>query len=387
MRKIYTLIMVVMVMVPSLAQVTIDINTLPEAGDALTFRPFTGFEGDTTYRWQGENLEWRFDGISTMGEGEERFIEPDSSLLALYPSANIVLQQNGLVSAGIKTDSSLTLIGVGDTDFFGFSFDARPYTSPYVIMERPIAFGDGFADESSLPFTLAGNEIPGIDSLGLPIIPDSVRVTTFLSRQENATAWGQLDIDDDSYEVLKVEQIDSFRVGIDVLVPFLGWVDFAELLDVLGGGGEGPDLGAFGLTGPMGTTTYRFLAPDLKQPVLEFVENSFTDDSTGVVTTFVNGRISSDVMSSTEPLVESSTLLLYPNPATGLLTLSSGNGDAIGQYEGYRIYDDQGRMVQKATWHRNTASQISVSSLQSGYYSLMLLRADGVVVRPFTVLR
>jgi putative heme degradation protein len=72
--------------------------------------------------------------------------------------------------------------------------------------------------------------------------------------------------------------------------------------------------------------------------------------------------------------VQDFDVLLYPNPANNVLTISVENG--VGQRVAFTIFDHSGRAVRSGDF-AGESHQIGVSELAAGLYMMNLQQADG----------
>lgn len=366
----------------AVGQVTIDVNTLPEVGDVLEYRTFADFQGDTTYRATGENLSWSFNEFNIAGNTTVDYPAISEELDTIFPEGEIELVVGGFAAAGIRTDSTIEVIGVAGGNLQGFAFNPQRFPDPFLDIKRPLNFGDSFESRVDLPFTIAGSAI-GLDSLGLPVSIDSVRITSNLYKQETADAWGNLDVWGNEFEVLKVTRLDSFSLGVELQVPFLGWVDLEALLAIFGGGGGDMDidslLGGFGT--PMGTVSYAFYTPDRKEAILEFQENEFTPPMEDEPVRVTNGLISADIPSATNEVNAGLVLTLSPNPATDRLTLTTA---AMTPFKTIQVLDSQGKVV-LTRQNFDPRQGLDVTNYAPGAYMLVVRTEDGYTTQRFVV--
>lgn len=368
-------------------QVTIDVNTLPEVGDVLEFRSFANFEGDSTYRDSGENLSWSFDEFMITGNTEISYPGISGGLDTIFPEATLTLNVGGFGAAGIRTDSTIEVIGVGGGQLMGFDFNPQRFPEPFVEIQRPLNFGDSYEDSVDLPFSLPSSAV-GLDSLEIPLATiDSIRIVSQLFKSETVDAWGNLSVWDNDFPVLKVTRLDSFELGIEIgITPIFGgfqWLSLEDLIPLLGGlGGVDIDsLAGPGFGQPMGSTTYSFFTPDRKEAILEFQENEFTPPMGGEPIRTVSGLISADVTSSLDDFENGPTLTLAPNPVTDRLILTT---EATGPFNSLQVIDLQGKILvnRKNFDHRQG---LDVSSYDSGTYMMVVGTDEGYITKKFVV--
>lgn len=370
------------------AQVILGAETLPEVNDVLQYQTFMNYEGSESFRDQGEDLTWSFDDIELTGTVEEAYIAPDSALLANFPQAEFAFNLAAFATAGIKTDSTLELIGVGGADLLGFEFNAQTFEDPFVLRSVPMSYGDMIEDRIDLPFTIDAATIPGLDSLQLPVpgtTLDSIRITTEVYKKETATAWGTLDFMGIQQEVLKVEQVDSTDFSIEIGLGLFGqilWVDASDFIDLLGGGGPGgPGGGAPGFEGgAQGSLTHKFLVPDSRLSVLEFQEIT-AQDTSGVDFTVINGRVGEGMLDALAELGSEAGLTVYPNPVQDRLYLKSENASAI-TIRTATLLDFQGNLLRK--WRTPNASEgFDLSGLSAGAFIILVDTGEELISTSF----
>ena len=365
------------------AQVTIGEQTLPEPLDVLEYETFMDYQGNQTYRDQGEDLSWSFDGIELTGSVQESYAQPDSALQADFPEAEFSYDLVAFATAGIRTDSTLEIVGVGGADFIGFEFNAQTFPDPFVLRSVPMSLGSSIEDRINLPFVIDAGIIPGLDSLELPIpgaTLDSIRITSRIYKKETATAWGTLDFMGVEQEVLKVEQIDSTDFAIDIGLGVFGqiiWLDASLFLGALGG--DPGDMGGIG-GGPQGTLTYKFLSPESKLSILEFTELTGQDTS-GMDFTTVNGRVGVGLLNTISEPGRESDYSLYPNPVINKLYLQS-EGQVEVQAVSAFIVDFQGNLLRKWQFPRIDEG-FELQGLSAGPYVLLVETVDKVLSLPF----
>jgi hypothetical protein len=363
-------------------QVTIDVNTLPDIGDVLEFRTFRDFDGDTTYRAEGENLSWSFDDFLIGGTAVIDYPPISGGLDTIFPDATIALEAGGFAAAGIRTDNTIEVIGVAGGNLQGFAFNPQRFPEPFIEIQRPLNFGDSYETSVDLPFTIAGSAL-GLDSLDIPVSIDSVRITSNLYKKETVDAWGNLELWDNDFEVLKVTRLDSFSLGIELQVPLFGWVDLETLLSIFGGGGGdmGIDslLGGFGT--PMGSVSYAFYTPDRKEAILEFQENEVTPPMSEEPVRTTSGRISADIPTATKEVNTGPAVILSPNPATDRLTLTT---EATSPFSTIQVVDSQGKVVFNRR-NFDPKEGLDVSNYTAGTYMLVVWSQEGYTTQMFVV--
>lgn len=133
---------------------------------------------------------------------------------------------------------------------------------------------------------------------------------------------------------------------------------------------------------PLGTVvhdvmTYRFFTRFLPFPVLQI-----TDASTTVNGSTTTSQTTQWVGSTVVGLFEDGTttasgLVLWPNPASGIVTISAGDVEAVR----VEVADAMGRMVLStpftSSMHKTGSNVLDLSSLASGTYMVSTINAQG----------
>jgi hypothetical protein len=365
----------------SYGQVTVTSMSLPDIGDELDYTIFAEYQDTVSYRISGENMEWTFDGFNTVNTQTEVYTDISTTALAdSFPNANMLLEFGGFESAALKTDTSLALVGVIVEGLGGLGVEFNvDLDEPFRLRTAPFEYGDVIEDEFSVIVSFSASIIPGIDSfdIGVPgTTIDSIRITTDISKKEEAIGWGTLNMLGLQKEVLQIKEDNNTNTIIELGVTAFGtmlWINAAALL--------GDMVDAFG--GNQTTTTYKFLTANDKRSVIEFDESRVIDTS-DISTLVVNGRTSAEFLSSTADLsLNQSAFTLYPNPATDLLHITTEVGEDI---ESISIYNAAGQLEKKIN-HLIKWQSVSTENLPIGIYFLHIKTKNLETVKRFQVVR
>jgi len=292
------------------AQVVLGTNTLPKPTDEFDFTAFSGYEDTLSFQTNGEDVEWNFSSFNITNTVTENYLDPNGTeLIDSFPETNIAFELGPFAAAGLRTDTTLEVIGIFASGFAGFEVDAAVnFDDNYLVQRRPMVFGDSYEDDYNIEIGISAAEL-GLDSLeiGFPgAILDSVKIQTQNSYVEEAVGWGLANIEGSAHEVLKVLRTETSNTNIEIgLLVFDQplWLNATELF---------PDAEEF--AGEQSFVTHRFLEPDTKWALAEFRVNRFPD-TLGVEQVSVTGRIRGDILSSIKPELNiSESLLVLPNP-------------------------------------------------------------------------
>ena len=354
------------------AQITVGPSILPDVGEQIDYTTFVDFDDSTSYRNIGEDLTWHFDQFNIQGPVTERYQNIlDTDLADSFPDANMVISIAGFQSAAVRTDSTIEVIGLVTGDFTGFGIESKTvFEDPYLFRKTPLTYGDSYGDAFDFVVQFASELIPGLDTFPVPIpgtTLDSIRITVTVGKFENVTAWGTLEVPGDTFDVLKIDQIDSTRTMIEVgLRSILGfvWLDATALIG---------DLGI-----DQSRKTYKFLNADSKASILEFNENGLSDS-----TIVISGRISAEIISKIRNPEISDDTGIYPNPANTYIQLQTDK--PLHEISDILIIDQIGRPSSEVKLRSDAT--IDISGLAVGNYYFIYETDHRVRAIPFVISR
>ena len=344
-------------------QITIDSKCIPNAGDVLTYEVIANFEDDSSYLLDGEDLSWSYDNLSFDANIDIEFLDiAGTSIADSFPNANAAINFAGFLSVADISMDEVNLFGLVGNPLSFLTGDSSKvlFSEPFTYKKTPINYGDAYEDDFEIKFTFPADIIPGADSIMLPIPGaslDSARVRILVYKSEEVTAWGNLSINGNSHEVIKVKQIDTVGTILEAGVSFLGnilWLDASTFVD--------PN--EFGLGLDQNTTTYKFLSNNSKESVLE-VRETMVQDSTGNEFTQRSARAGQSTLSNIIDVENNlSSVTVSPNPTSNLIRLESSEVIDL-----YQIYSSAGQKLKEGLVNRKTMT-INVSDLQNGTYIL-----------------
>lgn len=382
--RLITLILISLLSLTLSGQITVENNTLPKVGDVLEYQVFNGFPDTLIYKTTGEDMNWVFEGFNVIGSETESYLTSEGTALGdTFPDANMILDFGGFEAAAIRTGNTIEMIGVdGGALAGGFGLETQVNLDDnFIVAQRPLNFGDSYEDEFDITITVGSDMIPFIDSLGLPITPDSLRLSISNELREEVVGWGQATIFGQTREVLQVRSTFSTETEIEAGSLFLNtiiWLPVTDIIDGILGGMGG--FGGFG--GPQDNISYRFLSNDATESFVEFDENRIPD-STGVFSGLnVSGRISGQIISSTDNIIsEASEYILFPNPANNSFQLQNQNRVEV---VNVNIFNLQGQNVYSKRDHI-PSEYIPVTDLPSGSYVVILSSDKGIYYKKLAV--
>lgn len=350
------------------AQITVTNATFPAAGDSLLFAVDNQPLGinPATAPSSGSQT-WDFSTLQT----EEKFstvYRPASAggQVANFPGADLVITGQGETYFNV-TNTKFEALGYAGADPAGFGLNVLAKFSP-VVLERksPMMFFDIGSQTTDLSLPFSTDALP--DSLfeGLPLVPDSIRVRVHTQRLDVVDAYGTCQIPGGTYPVLRQKRTDYTTTGIDVKVPFLGWVDLGTLI---GGGGIGDVLGTDT------TVSFRFYSNTEKEEIA--VATMSNDLATVESIRFKNLGTSPAI----EPVAAfSGGIQAFPNPAVEWVRFDCTN-IVQGEYT-LKIFNIIGKCVWKKNYSLsgNTSFRVELDDFKKGTYIYSLVDKYGKAV-------
>lgn len=347
------------------AQITVTNATFPAAGDSLVYAVDNAPLGINPATAPGGPQVWDF---STL--------QKDTSLSLVYQQASTGNQASNFPGADLLTksqagetyynltNSKFEVLGYAGADPAGFGLNVIARFNPTVTERKsPLKFFDVSQQSTNLSIPFSAAAIP--DSLLGGFSIDSIRVRISSDRLDVIDGFGTCKIPGGTYPVLRQKRTEYTTTGIDVKVPFLGWLDLSLLI---GGGGGG--LGGF--LGTDTTISYTFLSNTEKEEIA--VANMTTDLSTVVDIQFKN--ISSTPV--VEPVDEFlGSIQAFPNPAVEWVRFDCTNLTP-GDYT-LKIFN----IIGKCVWKKNytlsgtTSFRMELDGFKKGTYIYSLVDHQG----------
>ncbi len=361
------------------AQITLTNATFPSAGDSLVYAFDNAPLGMNPATPPGGNQVWDF---STLQKNDFSSVvyRPAAvgSQVANFPGADLVVTGQGETYFN-KTNTKFEAMGYAGSDPAGFGLNVLAKFSP-VVVERsaPTNFFDINSQETnlSLPFSTAA--LPDSIFKGIPIKPDSIRIRLNTKRLDVVDGWGTCQIPGGTYPVLRQKRTEYSTTGIDIKVPFLGWLDLGTIIGGGGGGGIG------GFLGTDTTITFRFLSNTEKEEIATATMS--TDLSSTTSMRFKNNSSSPAI----EPVSDfSGGIQAFPNPAVEWVRFDCTNL-APAEYT-LKIFNTIGKCVWKKnyTLSGTTSFRVELEDFKKGtyFYSLVDTQGNTVSTKRLVVLK
>ena len=269
------------------AQIVLTEATLPQPGEAFTYAVDTAYDTDGLFE-PGGAQSWVFADFDADAESCISYrAAADGTAGDSITAASLVLTLASSCTPGPATPEVYLRREGGDLLAVGLGtgqplFPFVRVGTPLLYQRAPLAFGTDTTAVTAEVVTLSGAvlaELPGAEALAGVV--DSVRVSLELTTSIRADGWGVAGLPGGELrEVLRVRRAAVIDERIEVLVPFLGWIDPTTI--------QGVPTDLIPTTAP-DVIAYEWWAADRAAPLYRA-----TVDSLGVVTTF---EVATDLVS------------------------------------------------------------------------------------------
>ena len=360
MRK--QLLMMALWALPSLAllaQPTLSNSIFPAAGDVFErSSSINSFDPQALAITAASNQAQTWDFTSLRTETFSRD-SVEAANRPEFPTADIQQPFFGQALVFINISSTKMEYVAGALGFGSIAFSGL-FNDPLEIQRAPLNYGDSYTDSYQLLISEHIDSVPNlrqlIDSLGLPVDPDSIRINLSGNYESEVDAFGTCQLPDSSYTVLRQHTVNYSDVQIEAyfVTPFgSGWQDISSAIS-----GQLPI--------PLSDTTeqFSFIAEDEGMPVARLTTNK--DDQTVEAAEFKGER---QVGTAVEPLAVQE-FRLYPQPAQEAVYLELDLLQAP-----YQLYNLQGQLLRTGQWQQG--QPISLEQLPPAAYLLRLQNEKG----------
>lgn len=342
------------------AQPILTSDYFPALGDTLRTATDIAPEG-IAITPAGGPYDWDYSSLA-VSSSQELVFRPASEGNAADQFLNADLfttNGNGGETYYSQTATAFQVVGFSGPDPTGIGIPTLvKFTVPIPERHAPLSFPSTFSSASALVLPFSTDNLPSdiLDSLGVPFLPDSIRIRVTTDRSDFVDAYGTMTIPGGSYPVLREKRTELLETRLDVLVPFLGWQDVTDLIPA----GGGPFAGL----GKDTTVTYHFFAAGVKEPVA-VVTTADAGGLTPVQVVFKDNGVTTAAVGKTAP---DPMVRLAPNPVSDLATLS---GDGLPLTGGLlQVFDARGGLVHQVPVAPGGPAPLTVdlSALRPGTY-------------------
>lgn len=338
-----------------MSQITVTSSTLPVVGDTL----FVGVNNNPVsidIAGTGPNNSWDLSDVNTNFITETVFRDPSMSDDAdEFPNADLYVELAGGQGGVFYRRSNGTIYEVGRTGLDPITNNlpiVLNYDGEAVYRKTPLAYELEYTSDYSYNVSFSSEVIPDTLLAGLPIVPDSIKVSVDISTENVVDAWGELTLKEGTFDVLREHQTTNTDIGLQAKT-IIGWIDVnPELLGNLGTLFESTT-----------TESYKFYGADYK----EILANVTVDEDGVADRVEVRTR---DITSSSAILQPNQKdVIVSPNPSFGQVNFIFANMEK-GKYT-IRVNTILGKTVHKKDyWVDNNNSIINenLSQLRKGTY-------------------
>lgn len=342
------------------AQITVSNATFPTIGDTLKMAIDLNPVG-ISLTGAGGPFEWDLSTLQA-DQVQVEIYRPASEGSVQVPGASMFVEggQN-IENYFTSTASAFQLIAVKGpvSQVFGLE-TVFFWTPPRVLRHAPLTFPSTFSSQSNLLIPFSTDAIPQaiLDSLGLPVVPDSIRVRIQTESNDFVDAFGTVTLPQGSFPALRVKRTEYVETRVDVLLPFFGWQD---VTDILIAGGNIPGLGKDTIN------SMHFFGEESKEVLTELTLDASAQN-------VIQARFKYDPVSAAVDDLRSGGQVwsVFPNPFSSRLFIELHAAPA--QSYRVRLFDAQGREA-FATLTRTDAEgrlNIDLGHLPSGTYTMTL---------------
>ena len=369
MQKLFNLLFLVSLSLSAQSQITVTNSTFPEVGDTLNLAIQTnpdiqmGIPGGP-FVWDYTNLDAQLEQQLVFRPASEGTLNvPGASLFAAIPG--------GIENYYSSSPNAFFLIAVKGPvgQVFGVESTFK-YNPPRQERKAPLHYLDVYTSTSNLLIPFSTENIPSaiIDSLGLPVVPDSIRLRIASQLTDEVDAYGMVRLPHGDFNALRVKRTEAINTRVDVLLPFFGWQD---VTDVLISGGLIPGLG--------NDTRHSYLFfSDTEKEVL--VEASM--DSTGQNVQQVIFKNDDPVSAVDEHATGVSTPIeCFPNPFSASLYLKAN--PEISSHLEVDLFTPEGKLLQRISLAPGETKTLGPAEFQNApsSYFFQVLDGSGKIVQ------
>lgn len=347
------------------AQITVTNATFPAAGDNLKLAENSSITETINVGNVAGPQVWDFSMLNRGRKFEESYQDAKSGKdAASFTDATVVLTQNGQEEYYRITDQKMEGLGFGgDNPIFGAPVVVR-YSKRPTVRTAPLEFIGSTKSDGEFRIQLPANVFPDSILNGIPATfrPDSVRISFISSSTGLMDAFGTLNMQDKSIEVLREKAQITSQTKIFLKVPIFGWQDIEQLIGIVNI--SLPDF-IKRFLGVQKSTQYNFYSNNHKEILV-----SASYDSLNVLDELIFADLGGVISSTAE--INDLQFSVYPNPTTNVLKLHTPELKA-GQYL-VTLSDITGRTIYAEIAQLNPTidKEINTELINKGMYILTI---------------
>lgn len=347
------------------AQITITNSTFPVVGDKLKLVNKTSFSGSLNMGNVSGPQVWDFSSLNSGAKFTEEYKSASTGQdAASFPDAQMVLSLDNQEEYFKSSATAITSLGLGgENPLLGSAVVVR-YTKQPTYRSAPLTFIGATKSDGAFNIKLSTDIFPDslLASLG-NFKPDSVRIEFTTTSTGLMDAYGVLNMQGKSIDVLREKSTVSTKTNVFLKVPLLGWQSLDLLLQIAQA--SIPDF-IKSLIGSRHYTDYKFYSNNHKEILV-----SARYDSLNVLDELIFADLGG--VTSVNDQKEMDAFSLYPNPSTEFINVVIPNTWKEGSYL-ITISDLAGKPVYAEPCQLTPAQnkQIKINNFAKGVYFLTL---------------
>lgn len=347
------------------AQITITNSTFPVVGDKLKLVNKTSFSGSLNMGNVSGPQVWDFSSLNSGAKFTEEYKSASTGQdAASFPDAQMVLSLDNQEEYFKSSATAITSLGLGgENPLLGSAVVVR-YTKQPTYRSAPLTFIGATKSDGAFNIKLSTDIFPDslLASLG-NFKPDSVRIEFTTTSTGLMDAYGVLNMQGKSIDVLREKSTVSTKTNVFLKVPLLGWQSLDLLLQIAQA--SIPDF-IKSLIGSRHYTDYKFYSNSHKEILV-----SARYDSLNVLDELIFADLGG--VTSVNDQKEIDAFSLFPNPTTEFINVVIPNTWKEGRYlititdlAGKPVYAEPCQLVP------TQIKQIKTNNFAKGVYFLTL---------------
>ena len=344
------------------AQIVIDESALPKVGDTLSYFIQNSPQG-IDLGTPGTGQTWDFGDQNSQLLQRNVYSQPQFGMAQIFfPNADLLIKGNAGLETYFHADSEgLFEIGLfGEAPLnLGINVVGRYSENGHILRKTPFSFGSTYNQSSALCFPISADELPDTIISLIPFPIDSLRFCTERQVEMQADAEGNLKLNGENFDVLRLKVNETSQLKIEVKVSIFDWSDVTSLL------GENP------LFEPVLSKRYDFISPNYAQNVSTIYLDSLDQ-------TIRMYYIASDNITALNGIRNGRpAVVAYPNPSFGQVNFACHNLES-GWYT-LKVFNIIGKVLWEEDYfiEKNKTIKVDLAHLKKGSYLYSLSEQKG----------
>lgn len=346
------------------AQITINTSTFPSVGDVVIQYAASQANIDVKPEATGYTT-WDFKNLAVSSQTTITYERPTEKPYSdFFTGADMYVQSGGIGFYYDKQSDKVVEMGLAGMDpILNLIETYNLYEGHRYSHRSGITYGSTYRNEFSMKFSESKENLPDtfqgyLNTFGI----DSIRFVSNVEEEDEIDAYGELQIGDKTYDVLRAKRVTIIDSEIYAYQGLFGWVPVdPELL---------PIEGISNFVGRDTVESYVFLANDVKAPVAQITMDRTTNTPTRA--TFLDRTASSTTPSSNK----AKEITAYPNPTYGEITFTVKNHSS-NRYR-LEVYNIIGvKLLSKEFSYGSDTLKTNLQNLSKGTYLYSIFDNEG----------